>query len=119
MEFYREIERKLNHKDVGLVILNSGLITYSYLGEIAGSDLTPVLDTNIYHVAALMKLFLPTLHNREKRLMEEGNRNQKTLQRRQRLFEEFVEFLENENPPISWDDIKEELEIVETSHPVC
>jgi hypothetical protein len=47
--------------------------------------------------------------------MEEGNKNEKTLERSRRFFEEFVEFLENENPPISWNDITEELEVVETS----
>ena len=72
MEFYYEIERKISQKDVGLVILNAGRFIEGGIEEKQGSDITPVLDTNIYHVAALMKILLPTLHNRDKRLMEAG-----------------------------------------------
>ena len=50
-----------------------------------------------------------------KRLMEEGNRSEKTLKRRRRYFEEFEEFLESQNPKLSWDGIKENLDVVETS----
>ena len=52
--------------------------------------------------------------NEVKRMMEEGNRNQKTLERRRRCFEEFEEFLENQNPQLSWDDIKDDEAAVET-----
>lgn len=65
MDFYKNIAEKVGGKDIGLLVLNAGMGTKGGIEDKKGSEIQPVLDVNIYHVAALMKFLLPMLDKRE------------------------------------------------------
>ena len=64
IEFYKGIIRQIVQKDVGFIVLNAGIGTRVPLGECDPKLSQNLLDTNVYHVATLMKLLLPVLENR-------------------------------------------------------
>ena len=74
LQFYQQLEAQITHLDVGLLILNAGIATKEAdtLGVCDPKLSQNVLDTNVYQVALLMKLLLPTLDSRDKKMMEEG-----------------------------------------------
>ena len=63
LEFYRDVQKQIAEKDIGFLILNAGIGTRVPLGECDPKLSQNLLDTNVYHVAALMKLLLPMLDN--------------------------------------------------------
>ena len=78
IEFYKGIQRQIVQKDVGFIVLNAGIGTRVPLGECDPKLSQNLLDTNVYHVATLMKLLLPVLENRQNRLFEENRRDAKS-----------------------------------------
>lgn len=51
--------------DIGLLIANAGIYIPGKFFEIDGSILESMLDANVYHVAAIIKKFLPQLVQRK------------------------------------------------------
>ena len=67
LEFYKEIVEKVEDRDIGLVILNAGIGTMGGIEDKnPATEIQPILDTNVYQVALLMKLFLPSIANGRK-----------------------------------------------------
>ena len=65
MDFYEDILKE-SSLDIGLVICNAGIYRPGPFVQIESDIMESMLDTNVYHVAAMIKKFLPKLLKRGK-----------------------------------------------------
>ena len=48
IEFYNEIMSKVSDLDIGLVVLNAGVLNSGYFSKAEANDLQQLLDVNVY-----------------------------------------------------------------------
>ena len=51
--------------DIGLIVINAGLLANDYLENLTASSVQALLDVNMYHPTAMLKAFLPSLIERK------------------------------------------------------
>ena len=67
MAFYEHIKAQVKDLDIGLLVLNAGCSNEGFFSALAPEQLQEMLDTNCYHVVALMHMFTQTLLARKAR----------------------------------------------------
>ena len=65
MAFYDEILEKVKDIDIGLVVLNAGVLHVGYYLNVENEKKQSMLDTNCYQVGAMINKILPVLTKRK------------------------------------------------------
>ena len=64
LNFYRDIMNKVKDLDIGLIVLNAGIMNVGYFDKKSGRQLQEMMDVNAYSLCILLKMFLPQLDRR-------------------------------------------------------